>query len=130
MIIIGHKFIKTEPFYLIKKVEDIKKTPPNSTIVFEFSEENLELIEHCNKSGILFANICDNIKAVLFANALGASFIICDKIVSHKAQKLADNYMFDTKVLLYSSEEADLDWVAENEIDGIIFEEGIDYGSC
>jgi len=130
MIIFGHRFVKTEPFYLIKKVEDIKNTPPNSTVVFDFSEKNLELIDHCNKSGISFAVICDKIKDVLFANALEANFIICDKVVSTKAQKLADNYMFDAKILLYSSEEADLEWVAENEIDGILFEKGINYGSC
>ena len=130
MIIIGHKFVKTQPFYLIKKVEDIAKTPPNSTVVFDFSEANLQLIDHCNKSSIPFAVICDSIKDVLFSNALEAKYIICDKVVSQKAQKLADNYMFDAKILLYSSEEADLEWASENEIDGILFEEGINYGSC
>lgn len=130
MIIFGHRFVKTEPFYLIKKVEDIKNTPPNSTVVFDFSEKNLELIDHCNKSSIPFAVICDSIKDVLFSNALEAKFIICDKVVSPKAQKLADNYMFDAKILLYSGIEADLEWAAENEIDGILFEKGIDYGSC
>jgi hypothetical protein len=130
MIIIGHKFIKTQPFYLIKSSEEIVKTPSNSTVVFQFDENNLDLIEHCTKSGIGFANICDSIKDVLFANSLGAKYIICDKVVSQKAQKLADIYMFDAKILLYSSEEEDLEWVAENEIDGILFEKGIDYGSC
>jgi len=130
MIIFGHKFVKTQPFYLIKKVEDIKNTPPNSTVVFDFNESNLELIDHCNKSSIPFAVICDSIKDVLFSNALEAKFIICDKVVSPKAQKLADNYMFDAKILLYSGIEADIEWVVENEIDGILFEEGINYGSC
>ena len=127
MIIIGHRFVKFNPFYLIKKPENIKKTPSNSVVVFEFNEENVELCEYCHKNSILFACICDSIKDVLFANALDASYLICDKVVATKAQKLADNYMFDAKILLYSSDEADLEWVGDNEIDGILLEEGINY---
>jgi hypothetical protein len=127
MIIIGHRFVKFNPFYLIKKSENIKKTPSNSVVVFEFNEENIELCEYCHKNSILFACICDSIKDVLFANALNASYLVCDKAIATKAQKLADNYMFDAKILLYSSDEADLEWVGENEIDGILLEEGINY---
>jgi len=127
MIILGHDFVKCEPFYLIKNSKNIKYTPSNSTVVFEFNEQNIELCEYCHKSSILFACICDSIKDVLFANALNASYLICDKVVSVKAQKLADNYMFDAKVLLYSSDDSELEWVADNEIDGIILEKGINY---
>jgi hypothetical protein len=38
--------------------------------------------------------------------------------------------MFDAKILLYSSDKADIEWSAEQGIDGILFEEGVDYGSC
>ncbi len=130
MIIIGHSFVKFRPFYLIKTSNDITNTPSNSCVVFEFDEKNVALCEHCHQSGIQFASICDSIRAVLFANALNASYIICDKVISIKAQKLADNYMFDSKILLYSGDEADIEWAAENEIDGILLEKGIDYGSC
>ncbi len=130
MIILGHDFIKSEPFYFIKKVEDIINTPSNSTIVFEFSEKNLEFCEHCQKEDVSFAIIADVVKDVLFANSLGASFIICDKKLSPKAQKLADEYMFDAKILLYGVDNADLEWAADLGIDGILFEKGIDYGSC
>ncbi len=130
MIILGHDFIKSEPFYLIKKSEDIVKTPANSAVVFDFNEQNIELCEYCVKNGISFALIADRVKDILFANAIGASFIICDKALSPKAQKLADEYMFDAKVLIYGVDNADLEWAADLGIDGILFEKGIDYGSC
>jgi len=127
MIILGHEFIKSEPFYFIKKSEDILNTPSNSTVVFEFSEKNLELCEHCRDENVSFAIIADVVSDVLFSNALGAGFIICDKRLVEKAQKLADEYMFDAKILFYG---VDLEWAADLGIDGILFEKGIDYGSC
>jgi len=130
MIILGHNFIKSEPFYFVKKSEDISNTPSNSTVVFEFSEKNLELCTHCRDEDVSFAIIADVVKDVLFTNSLGASFIICDKKLVSKAQKLADEYMFDAKILLYGANETDLEWAADLGIDGILFEKGIDYGSC
>lgn len=130
MIILGHDFIKYEPFYLIKKSDDIEKTPSNSTVVFEFNIENIELCEYCTKNDVQFALIADKAKDVLFANALGASYIIVDKTLSQKAQKFADEYMFDAKILVYGGDDSDIEWAADLGIDGILFEEGIDYGSC
>ncbi len=130
LIILGHDFIKSEPFYLIKKSEDIIQTPANSTVVFDFNEQNLELCRYCEEHDVLFTLIVKKSKDVLFANALKASYIICDKTLAPKAQKLADDYMFDAKILLYSLCEDDIEWAADLGIDGIIFEKGINYGSC
>jgi hypothetical protein len=130
MIILGHDIIKSEPLYFVKKSEDIINTPPNSIVLFEFSEQNLKLCEHCSDEDVSFAIIADVVKDVLFSSSLGASFIICDKKLAPKAQKLADEYMFDAKILLYGSNETDLEWAADLGIDGILFEKGIDYGSC
>ena len=130
MIIIGHPWIDYQPLYFIKKEEDIAATPPGSCVIFAFGEEHLALAKHCARNGVPFALICDSARDVLFAQALGCRYIVCDKGVTEVAQKFADGYLFDAKILLYSSVEADLEWAAEREIDGILFEEGIEYGSC
>ena len=130
MIIIGHPWIDFEPFYLIKKAEDIGCTPSNSRVIFSFSEANLPLCRHCAQNSVSFALICDTKKDVLFAQALGCDFIVCDKSVAVDAQKFADGYLFDAKILLYTGAQSDMEWAADHEIDGILFEEGIDYGSC
>lgn len=125
MIILGHSYIKSEPFYLVKNSKDIEKTPPNSTVVFSFTEQNLELCEFCKKNLVNFAVIVDEVRDILFANALEATYIICGKELAAKAQKLADEYMFDAKILLFGREESYLEWGADLGIDGIIFENGI-----
>jgi hypothetical protein len=130
MIIIGHEWIDFEPFYLIKKIDDIAATPSNSRVIFPFKEENLALCRHCSQNNLSFALICDTREDVLFAQALGADFIVCDKSVATHAQKFADGYLFDAKILLYTGAQSDMEWAAEHEIDGILFEEGINYGSC
>ena len=129
MILLGHEYIPHKPFHLIIKKEDIEKTPPNSTVVFEFSDANVALCHYCRENGLKFALIADKAKDVLFANALGSGFIITDKSLAEKAQKYADEYMFDAKILVYG-EEVDLEWAADLAIDGVMFEKGIDYGSC
>jgi hypothetical protein len=130
MIIIGHPWIDYKPFYFIKKADDIAQTPSRSCVIFPFSEENLPLAKQCHRNDVPFALICDSKRDILFAQALGCSYIVCDKTVAEAAQKFADGYLFDAKILLYSSVESDLEWAGEREIDGILFEEGIDYGSC
>ena len=127
MLIIGHEEVEYEPFYFIRSADEIEITPPNSTVIFEYSKENLELIKFCRKNNISIALICDEIKDVLLANANGASYIVCDKERVQMAQKFADEYMFDAKILLYSSYKDDLLWAAKNSIDGILFEDGIKY---
>jgi hypothetical protein len=120
MLIIGLDEVEFEPFYFIKNIDDISVTPSNSTVVFEYSKDNLELIRHCRKNSVSFALICDELKDTLFANANDANFIICDKTIVKDAQKFADEYMFDAKVLLYSSNEDDLLWCANEGVDGIL----------
>lgn len=125
MIIFGDDFIESEPFYHVEKVEDISKTVPNSTIVFKLCRENLELCKYAKENSVSFALHIDSVNDILYANLLEASFMICQKKLCEKAQKLADEYMFDTKILLYSEDKADLEWAANLGIDGIIFKKGI-----
>ncbi len=129
MILIGHPQIAYRPFYFVKHIEEIDKTPSGSTVVFAFSEEGASLAEHCRKNGVRFAMIVDSYKEVIFANALGSAFIVVDRSLAKKAQTFANEYLCDAKILLYASDERDLEWAAEAGIDGMLFEEGIEYGS-
>jgi hypothetical protein len=130
MIIIGSDLIDFEPLYFIKKKEDIQKTPSNSTVIFEFDKETIDLSKYCGQNSVKFALIADNYKDLIYSNALNPQYIVCDKDLAKDAQKFADDYLIDAKILLYSSDENDLEWCAKHSIDGILFEGGIDYGSC
>ncbi len=129
MIIIGHPWVKFEAFYAVESAQDVAKTPPNSRVIFPFCEKNLSLCEHCEKNGVSFALVCYKKEDVLFAQALGCDFIVCDKTLVKEAQLFADGYLFDAKILLRTKDEADLLWAADSQIDGILFEKGVIYGS-
>jgi len=127
MLIIGHSDVEFEPFFFIKSIADIEVTPPNSTVVFEYSKTTLEIIRYCQNNEISFALICDELKDTLLANANRADFIICDKLIAKDAQSFANEYMFDSKILLYATKESELLECAKLGIDGIIFENAISY---
>ncbi len=129
MIIIGHPWIEFEPFYMIETIEDISMTAPNSCVIFSFCEKNIPLCEHCKKNDLSFALLCHKKEDILFAQALGCDFIVCDKSLVKEAQLFADGYLFDAKILLRSDDENDLLWAANHQIDGILFEKGVKYGS-
>ena len=125
MIVIGHKYIEYDSFYEVKNKEDIKNTPSNSTALFDFDKNGVELARYCKANGVTYGIIINNIKELIFSNALGAGFILVLKEFAKTAQKIADDYLFDAKIILLSEDENDIEWGALNGIDGIIFKGGI-----
>ena len=130
MIIIGDETIGYQPLYFIRSKEDIAKTPPNSTVIFEFKPKLIPLCRHCQKEKVAFALIVDDFRELILASTFDPKYLVCDKSLVQKGQKFADDYVIDAKVLCYTSHDKDLIWAAENAIDGVLFEGGIDYGSC
>ena len=120
MEIFGHNFIENRQFYFISKIEDIKKTASNSVI---FSNFNKEIITYCKNQDILFGIKVKNITELILASASNVTFLLVDKNFSEIAQKIANEYMFDAKVLLLSKNEDDIEFCAKNGIDGILFYE-------
>ena len=122
MIIIGHPLVEYLPFYEIISLEDIKNTPPNSRVIFEF---DAKMANYCQKNGVSFAmKIKDKQEAVL-SNALEADFIVVEKEIAKEVQSLAEDYIFDSKVLLLAVSESDFEWAIESRIDGILFEKAV-----
>ena len=124
MILIGHALVAYEPFYAIENSEQIAKTPSNASLVFHF---DAKLCDYCQKNQLSFALHVKNIQELVLGNALGASYFIVDKSLAINAQKVADDYLFDGKVLLLGNDENEIEFVAFNAIDGIIFEKGIQF---
>jgi len=123
VLIIGHPLIPFKPLYKVTKIEDIKKTKPNCTILIDFN--NKELVEYCAIQGISLALHVKSIKDACLANALGAKFIIVDDSLAKQVQNLATEYLFDTKILLQIEDENDIEKAAKNFIDGVVFKKAI-----
>ncbi|MCF6173442.1 MAG: hypothetical protein L3J44_06650 [Campylobacteraceae bacterium] len=120
MEIFGHDFIQNSQFFFISKIEDIKKTSPNCVVFFDFDKE---IIAYCKSQGILFGVKVRSITELILASASNAKFLLVDKNFAKDAQKIANEYMFDAKILLLSKNEEDIEFCAKNGIDGIIFDE-------
>lgn len=125
MLLFGHRFIKSESFYHISDIEDVSKTPSNSIVYLKFSEENLDIIEYLNNNHIAFALGVKNVTELIYASQLQASFMILSKKMAKTAQNLADNYLFDAKILAQIEEEEEIEELALLGIDGAVFTEAI-----
>ena len=125
MLLFGHRFIKSEVFYHIFDIESIKKTPSSSCIYLEFSEENLDIIEHLRLNHTPFALGVTNINELIYAANLEANYIMVSNSFAKSAQNIAENYLFDSKILAHIKKEAEIEEMALLGIDGIYFAEAI-----
>ena len=125
MLLFGHRFIKSEKFYHIIDIDAIEKTPPSSTLYIQFSEENLDIIEYAYSNSITFALSVADVTELIYASALGARYIILSNELAKTAQEIAENYLFDAKILTKITEEDAIQEMAELGIDGVLFSNAI-----
>lgn len=125
MQLFGHRFIPSQSFYHVSDVDSISNTPPSSIIHIEFTEENLDIIEHTRANQISSSICAKNITQIIYASSLGASFIIVHPDLAQDAQKVATEYLFDAKILVLIEKEEEIEKFALLGIDGIIFSNAI-----
>ena len=125
MLIFGHRFIDSKNFYHIQSIEAIQNTPASSILLVDFSEENLDVIRHCTINSITLAVDVQNVTELIYANSLDASYILVHKELAKTAQDLAQNYLFDAKIIVNIDEESDIEELALLGVDGIIFSNAI-----
>jgi len=125
MLLFGHSFIPSTPFYHIFDIDMIEKTPPASQLYLQFSKNNLDIIEHMQLNHIPFALSISNITELIYAAALDAKYIIVKKETAKTAQEIAENYLFDAKILVHIDSESDIEEMALLGIDGVLFPEAI-----
>ena len=125
MIIIGHRLIPFKPLYIVASIDEIKNTPSNSIVLVEFSEQNVTIIRFCRDNGVEFAVFVKDIIEVALANSFLPKFLLVEKDLAKRAQEFANEYLIDAKILLLETLSSEIEFVATNFIDGIIFEKGI-----
>lgn len=125
MLLFGHRFISSQSFYHVSDIDAIVKTPPSSALLIDFSEENLDIISHARANNIIFALRVEDITQLIYASALGASFVIVPKALAKTAQDIAENYLFDAKILVHIQKEEEIEELALLGVDGAIFSSAI-----
>ena len=118
MILLGDELILCEDICKIKDISDIANTKPNSTLLFTY---DIESIKYCKQQSLNCAVVVNTIKELIYASQFDVKYIICDKNLAKDAQKIAENYMFDSKILVVINNSDEIVWVAQNEIDGAIY---------
>ncbi|HDZ5084941.1 TPA: hypothetical protein RTH03_000171 [Campylobacter jejuni] len=120
MLIIGHKLLKNPNFSFIKSIEEIK----DSNIYCIVYDE--KLISYLSQNDFEFAILVQNKDEIFLANALGAKFLLCDdKKLAKFATKVAEFYVFDSRVLMIVDKLEDFEKFYQLKIDGVILKDNI-----
>jgi len=121
VLLFGHKFIPSKKFYHVYDIDAVHSTPPSSLIYLDFSESNLDIITYLQENEINFALKVENITQIIYASALNASYIVVEDELAKTAQKIAENYLFDAKILVHIEEEDAIEELALLGVDGVIY---------
>lgn len=117
MLIFGHKLIEKPEFCWLTRAE-FKQNAVNCFIYDE------SLIQKAQKAGVEFGILAQNADEILLANALKAEFILLEnENLAKKASKMAEFYLFDSKILLITSSLEKLDKAYKMGVDGVILKE-------
>jgi hypothetical protein len=125
MLIFGHRFIPSENFYHISDIDAILKTPPHSTLFLQWNENNLDIITYMRDNNLSFGLEVTTITELLYASSLGAKYIFVPQELAKTAQSIAENYLFDAKIVLFIEDESLLEEMALLGIDGVVFSNAI-----
>jgi len=130
MIVIGHRFIPNflvdhGSFYQVINTDAINNTPPNSSVLLDYSEDNIETIVYAKNNSIDFCLKVQNVTEIIYASNLGASYILVDKDLAKTAQNLANNYLFDAKILVMIEDDDEIEELALLGVDGVIYSDAV-----
>ena len=125
MIVIGHPWVKSQKFLKIFSKEDIDNSANDEIVLLEPLVDSHVYAEYCKENKIAYAVVANNLDDAIFANALGAKYMICEEATALMIQPVAQEYLFDTRVLVLIHSEKDISKIARGGIDGVILAEAI-----
>ena len=125
MIIIGHPWIKSSCFSKVFSMADIQKSKVKDIVLLEPLVDSHAYAAYCKENNITFAVAVNTLDDALFANALGAKYIICEEDDALMIQPIAQEYLFDARILVLIHSEKQISKIARGGVDGVIFAEAI-----
>ncbi|NQY21757.1 MAG: hypothetical protein HRT40_10715 [Campylobacteraceae bacterium] len=121
MILLGNKLVPYEDISSITCIEDISNTKANSCIVFNYCED---ILNYAFLNNVRCAIKVSNIKESILANSLNVKYILCEKkSFAKEIQSIAENYMFDSKILFIIEHDGEIEDIARLGIDGVIYKD-------
>jgi len=121
VLIFGHPWVESARFVKVFSIPEIEKTRPEDILLLEPLNVSIDLAKYCQKQGLSYAVTISEIRQGIFANALGASFVVAEHEQAITLQKIAEDYLFDTKILVLIEDERRIEGMVRFGIDGVIF---------
>jgi len=121
MLIFGHPWVESSRFVKAFSTEEIGKSSPKDVLLLEPLNVSIDLVRHCQANGLAFAVTIGTLKEAILANALGAAYIVCQHEQAIEVQKVAEEYLFDTRILVLVESDREIETMARFGIDGVIF---------
>jgi len=122
VLIIGDEILGYKNFIKISKIEDIKNTKNCDVLCFEY---NKNLLVFCKKNDLACGVFVSSLTEAIYANAFFADYLLVKKDLgkefSKKIQDIANEYIFDSKVLAVIDSEDEIEELAIKGVDGVIF---------
>lgn len=125
MIIIGHPWIKSNRFFKVFSIKGIEKSQADDIVLLEPLVDSHGLAGHCQENSVPYAVVANTLDDALFANALGAKYIICEEDAALMIQPTAQEYLFDTRILVLIHSEKEISKIARGGVDGVVFADAI-----
>ena len=125
MLVMGHPWIESKNFCKVFSIEDIKNSDTKSVVLLEPLVDSHSFARYCQENSISYAVVVNGLTDAIFANALGASYMICEEDEALMIQPVAQEYLFDTRILVLIHNEKEISKIARGGIDGVIFPEAI-----
>ncbi len=125
MLIFGHPWVLSPVFKKAFSKEEIDKISDNEIVLLEPLAESIPLAQYCQSKHITYAITVNEMRNLIFANALEAAYIVCQQGDAIEFQSVAERYLFDTKILVLIEDEKVIERLARLSIDGVLFPEAI-----
>jgi len=125
MLIIGDPWIEYSSLYSIKSIDDIRKTPPNSIVLIDDISDSIDILKYTQKEGISTALRVVDIKSAIYAHLLSVKYIIPPPSIAQELQSIAQNYLFDSQIIVEISDSSQIESYAKMGIDGVILPSAI-----
>jgi len=125
MLVFGHPWIESPRFIKVFSIDEISKTKADDILLLEPLNVSINIAKYCQKNNLKFAVTVNNTRDAIYVNALGADYMLCQFEQAILIQKIADDYLFDTKVLVVIEDDKSIDMMIKFRIDGVIFSHSI-----
>lgn len=124
MLILNHPLIQPLNLVFASSKKEIEHSVPSDFLILQCEKLNalLNLAKFCKENRISFSAIPTNLKEALLLVNLNVRFLLTQNLdFAITLQKLAETYLFDTKILVCIKEETSIENIAHYGIDGVLF---------